>query len=172
MKFKSLKMFSDPIVNELLYPKRVHGMCGLEYEEKNLCQPYIGDQLDEEVNHWNCDRAVVITAPTGTGKTTFVVEKIAKKAVRKGQNVLIISNRNPLNLGYKKDIAKVTGCSNMYTLEGLQNANTFNSVYIVNYQGLQSFISENPHLDFFYVISDECHFFCRIHYFLIVPVLL
>lgn len=79
MLLKSLKLFENPVMHDSIYPSRIRGMMNLEYEERQLEGPYIGDQLDENLKLWHPDRAVVITAPTGTGKTTFVLNKIAKK---------------------------------------------------------------------------------------------
>ncbi|MBR5809145.1 MAG: DEAD/DEAH box helicase family protein [Clostridia bacterium] len=161
MLLKSLKLFENPVMHDLIYPSRIRGMMNLEYEERQLEGPYIGDQLDETLKLWHPDRAVVIAAPTGTGKTTFTIEKIVKKAIKKGETVLIVTNRNPLNLGYKKDVARTTGLADCYTIKGLQKEKKFGSIYVVNYQALQGFLYSTNDIHFSYVIADECHYFLQ-----------
>ena len=65
-----------------------------------LDRPYT-NQLDYEMKLWSCKNAIVISVPTGSGKTTFVVEKIVRRAKKTLENVLIITNRNPLNVAYR-----------------------------------------------------------------------
>lgn len=161
MLFKTLSMFANPVAGGLRYPKNIRGLYDLHYEEKSIVRPYIGDQLDQDMKMWTTGRAVVIASPTGSGKTTFIIEKIVKKAIKRNVNVLVVTNRNPLNLGYKKEVAKAVGLADCYTTSGLQNEEKFGTIYVVNYQGLQGFISKNSNLHFSYVIADEVHYFLQ-----------
>ena len=159
---RSLNVFTNPLTESLMYPKRIRNFRKINYEERVLKRPYIGDQLDYEANnYWSYKRPIMLIAPTGSGKTRYSVDKIVKRAVKLREYVLILTNRNPLNTAYKQDISKAVGKDGIYTLEGLQSAYEFGYVYIVNYQGLDTFLKSHPHIKFSYVICDECHYFLQ-----------
>lgn len=158
----SLNTLTHPLSESLRYPKRVRELIKIEYEERILERPYIGDQLDyESNNYWSCMRAIFVIAPTGSGKTRLNIDTIVPRAVKRGEYVLILTNRNPLSSAYKQEIAKAVGKDGIYTLEGLQSACDFGYVYVVNYQGLKSFLNSHSHIKFSYVICDECHYFLQ-----------
>lgn len=157
-----LRSITNPVLEPLTYPKRVRSFRKIEYEEHNLQRPYIDCQLDYDLSScWSYKRPIVIKAPTGAGKTWFVINKIVQRTIKRSEYVLIITNRNPLNLSYKQEIAKSMGKDKMYTTEGLQEACEFGNVYIINYQGLESFLHTHSHIKFSYVICDECHYFLQ-----------
>lgn len=157
----SLSILTHPIAAPLRIPQRIRKFVNIEYEEHMLQRPYIGNQLDYDFKNWRKEKTVVIKAPTGTGKSRTITTEIIPYAVKKGLNVLIIVNRSPLNISYKKEIAKIVGMENCYTDEGLQHICEFGNIFIVHYQGLESFISNHKHIDFSYVICDECHYFLQ-----------
>lgn len=157
----SLETLQHPLCKNLQYAKLVRSFEKIHYEEHTLERPYIGDQLDYDIRNWHCGRAIVIKAPVGSGKSYTVNKKIIPYAIKHGKNILIVTNRSPLNVSYKKDIAKTVGKGGCYTDEGLQQACEFDNVFIVNYQGLESFIANHRHIAFSYVICDECHYFLQ-----------
>ena len=127
----SFRSTTHPVLEHLTYPERVRNFRKIEYEEHNLQRPYIDCQLDYDLSScWSYKRPIVIKAPTGAGKTWFVINKIVQRAIKRSEYVLIITNRNPLNLSYKQEIAKSMGKDKMYTTEGLQEACEFGNVYI------------------------------------------
>ena len=153
---------SSLIIKEtLMYPKRIRTYRRISYEEHTLQRPYIADQLDDDLKCWSCKKPIVIKAPTGAGKTWFVTNKIIRRAIRRSEYVLIITNRNPLNLSYKQEMAKLPGKYKLYPTELLQLEEDFGNVCIVNYQGLRSFLSKHTHINFKYVVCDECHYFLQ-----------
>ncbi len=160
-KILGLNCFCHELTKPLMLPKSIRNFSKITYEERLLERPYIGDQLDYDLICWKSSRAVAIKAPTGAGKTWISVNKIIPYAKKNGENVLIIMNRSPLNLAYKKAVAKICGKDNCYTDEGLLHAQEFDNVYIVNYQGLESFMHSHKHINFSYVICDECHYFLQ-----------
>lgn len=156
-----LERFLHPLTQMLRYSSKIRNYIKIKYEEFSLERPYIGNQLDYSFKNWRKERAVIIKAPTGAGKTWFVIKKIVAFAIRKRKNILIITNRSPLNISYKKEILKITGMTSCYTDVGLQQVCEFGNVFVVNYQGLEGFISSHHHIDFSYVICDECHYFIQ-----------
>lgn len=145
----------------LMKSNRIREACKVKLEEHKLDRPYIGDQLDFVFKNCSPEKAIIIKAPTGAGKTTFVLEKIVKRALYTSKNVLILTNRNPLNIDYKTSIATFTGTVDEYTDVGLKNATQFETIYIINYQGLESFLRKNRCVHFAYVIMDECHYYMQ-----------
>lgn len=57
----------------------------------------IGDQYKK----WHYKNPVLIEAPTGSGKTTFVYEVLIREAVKQWNHILLISNRIVLSLQQK-----------------------------------------------------------------------
>jgi flagellar biosynthesis GTPase FlhF len=50
---------------------------------------YLADQIGEEYKNWKDDDIVLITAPTGIGKTTFILKILLPYIMQKGgQNVI------------------------------------------------------------------------------------
>ncbi len=156
-----LGRFLHPLTQMLRFSSKIRNYVKIKYEKYFLERPYIGNQLDYSFKNWRKERAVIIKAPTGAGKTWFVIKKIVSWVISKNKNILIITNRSPLNLSYKKEIAKMTRLYNCYTNEGLQQICEFGNVFVVNYQGLENFIVSHKHIDFSYVICDECHYFIQ-----------
>lgn len=160
-KLLSLNYLEHGLIAPSLYPKRVRNLRGISLDTVNLERPYISDQLDYEMKLWSCKNPIVIGAPTGSGKTTFVVEKIVRRAKKTSENVLIITNRNPLNVAYKKEVAKVMGMENYYGDLCSSNVTDFSNIYVVNYQGLENFMKNHSSIIFDFVVADECHYFLQ-----------
>ena len=161
LNMKTLKAILHPLTQVLRKSRRIAQAVKVKLVEHKLVGPYIGDQLDEIIRRWSPEKAIIISAPTGSGKTTFVLQKIVRRALFTLENVLIITNRNPLNVAYKTSIAKMTGLFGNYTPEGLKATSQFKNIYIINYQGLESFLSKHKHINFTFVVMDECHYFTQ-----------
>ncbi len=65
---------------------------------------YVSEAIGEEYKQWRDGDFVFIDAPTGTGKTTFIYEKIIVKALEDNVNVLLVSNRIALSMQQKRKI--------------------------------------------------------------------
>ena len=68
---------------------------------------------------WKGYESIFISAPTGTGKTTFVLQTLLPEAKKEGKEVLFLSNRFLLKEQIKKKVVK------LQKLEG-QNENGLN----------------------------------------------
>ena len=152
-------MYDNPIIKTQQYPKRIRPFMDVNLKVTSLKGPYIGNQLDYEMKCWSSKCAVLVRGPTGCGKTTFILEKLLRYAKIQCKNILIVANRNTLNLAYKKRLAEITGVASYYTDEGLICAVQFDNVYVVNYQGFTSFCKQHKHIKFSYIVMDECHYF-------------
>lgn len=138
-------------------PDFVHTFfCG----EGNVCEV-----LREEVNYWNCRDPVLIDAPTGRGKTSFVYEVLIPRAREQGKNVLLISNRVAISTQQKAKIMKLLNSSliGRLTDEGIRQQENFGMVRVVTYHRLPALLKDECNrrwLDnLMYVVADEVHFF-------------
>ena len=136
---------------------------------------YIADEITyDEINSWNNDTPVIISAQTGSGKNYFIQSKLLPKVLDENRGkknlVLIISNRIALTrqskLDFAKRIAELTGnrkyveeIEQYYTNEGVDKCYIeLGAVTVCSYHQLL----ERHLLDqrqYKYVICDECHFF-------------
>ena len=63
------------------------------YYETHNTEGWVKDALESEVDYWRSCQPVLLDAPTGCGKTTFVYDVLVKRVMEKGKNLLLISNR-------------------------------------------------------------------------------
>lgn len=101
--------------------------------------------IGDEYKEWNKIDPVLIDAPTGSGKTTFVYKKLIPDAISNGRGVLIVSNRIALSMQQKLAVYDTIKQSEYNSLlEGLErediNKETYmiGSVCVTTYQGLDS----------------------------------
>lgn len=130
---------------------------------------YVSARLSSVFNDWTCNVPVGIFSETGTGKNTFVEKVLMADAIKKGQNVLLFSNRVALNRQTKKRLAKIFELEYLvdkYTDLGLDDLTDFGGLTVVSYQQLEAWINESSYklaelqkMDFAYVICDEVHYF-------------
>lgn len=147
----------------------------IKFRGEHLQRPYIGDQIDLNNPLWlpahpaslfgrsytKLGQPIVLNAPTGSGKTQFILNKLLPHARSQRQCVLIITNRNILTFAYKKAILEAYGIANNYSDEGIRNCSEFGDVTIMNYQELFEHWAYMNALRFSYVICDECHYFLQ-----------
>lgn len=130
-------------------------------------KPYvrIGDALRETVEEWNPQNAVLIDAPTGLGKTTFVYEELLPRALQANKNILLISNRVALSIQQKLQIMDIIESPDrgLLTDKGIQMKENFGNVCVITYHRLYNFLNDNTNANWIqniaYVIADEAHYF-------------
>ena len=114
---------------------------------------YIATRIREEYLHWH-DKKIIISAPTGSGKTTFILKKLVPFYHEQGKKLLILCNRKILELQYGYAIA-----------ECLSDFREEENVQIVTYQKMAAELREGGNLleekyaEFDGVCLDECHYF-------------
>ena len=125
----------------------------------------IKEALEEEVPYWRYWKAILIDAPPGRGKTSFVYEVLIPLAIKMNRNVLLVANRNALSLQMKLDVMELIGSPlrDRLTDLGIRETDIFGSVGIVSYHSLPRFLNDPENEDWLdnveYVVADECHFF-------------
>ena len=118
------------------------------------------------------NRAVVIVAPTGKGKSTFVEKQILPLAKSHNAKIVLCGNRVASNLQVKARVAKLLGMENLceeLTPRGMVKHEDFGgNVRIFSYQKLEVIFTSCSKeaqlaIEFFrearFVIFDEAHFF-------------
>lgn len=107
-------------------------------------------------------KPVLISAPTGSGKSTFVLENLAKIVAGFGGRILLLTNRSGLCLQQRTIGNRLSPMPIMGT-NSLRNYPIWNNVDIITYQEAMSYINHDCYGTIGYVyavVCDEAHFFC------------
>lgn len=114
---------------------------------------YISDLIKEkDIKGWNSGVDIMITAPTGSGKSTIImggdnIYGLNDYALEQGKKILFLTNRDLLK-GQFKEIIKANGSSN---------------IKLMNYQAIESLLLDKANMQDFkkydYIVIDECHYF-------------
>lgn len=124
---------------------------------------YVVDYVGESFKRWTQGESVFISAPTGTGKTTFVLESLVENAKAEGREVLFLSNRYLLKEQIKTKIAKNQHIP-IDDLKWLESVEEFDGITIVSYQKIQELIENKLAYKYDdvkrykYVVFDEVHY--------------
>lgn len=113
---------------------------------------YLADLIGDGYKTWG-NKKVFITAPTGMGKTTFVLEKLIPFHAATKRKILVLCNRKLLRKQYFYDMAR----------KFLNYTEMTECIEIQTYQQLAEFVKDGSYREFlneFSVICcDECHYF-------------
>lgn len=125
---------------------------------------YVEDVIKDDYKKWLGNLIVFIEAPTGSGKTTFILDKLVDFAASEGKRILYLVNRDILKkqLDKKIDNLKIELCK--------PNDNEFNenlnkAIEVKLYQSIEAECRANPQIiksdtcEYQYIVADECHYF-------------
>ena len=121
---------------------------------------FISDRLGDSYKIWDRSTQVMITAPTGSGKTYFVINCLLPFAIEQEREILYISNRTLLDDEIVKAICVIQGVN--YELMAKSGIAEFKGIIVMTYQTMQQMIKENgwsrqiPHC--YYLVADEIHY--------------
>ncbi len=137
---------------------------------------YVTDLIGDEYKNWEPGKTVLIGTPTGSGKTTFVLQTLLRHAVAQDKHVVYYCNRQVLHEQF--DLISINKIREM-----CQSADDINEdlakslvshLHIRTYQQMEGQKTyprlkiENPHIletqywdtyDILYYIFDEAHYF-------------
>lgn len=138
----------------------IHRSQCLEYNTISCSGAKISDELSQEIEKWNL-YPILINAPTGSGKSSFVFTELAKYAAQTGQYVLVLSNRLALNLQQKSYLCKLYDLPN-YGSKALADVKYFRNIILLTYQSILHELMNGSFsaLRIKYIVFDEAHFFC------------
>ena len=120
---------------------------------------FIADSIKQEYEKWTEGDVVFISSPTGSGKTTFVLNVLLPYLRKKGKRVLYLVNRTILKEQLENEIRNLP-----YDLQ--------NTIQVELYQTIERKLLEfylwnndyyerevNRYSEFDYVVCDEAHYF-------------
>lgn len=127
---------------------------------------FITELLNERtVSRWERGKGYLISAQTGTGKSTFIEEVLIPLAQECGKKVLIVVPREALAIQFRKRIGEKF-CPELvrqYTFEGIKRKAEWSNCMIITYQSLVSSRARHNLLEearkFEFVVLDEVHCF-------------
>lgn len=134
---------------------------GLRLRHINCEARYISDEdgIGEGYKRWWNRTPVIIDAPTGSGKNTFILDVLAPYASSEGKFVLLLCNRSALGQQQKR---KLWGRQSKRPIASsdLDRKYCFGNILIFSYQRILTNISDLlAQFNIGYVVFDEAHFF-------------
>lgn len=131
----------------------------MEQEQKE----YLSDILGKEVERWGNNHHIFIEAPTGIGKTTFIIEILRKRAEIIKKPILYLCNRKALYNQFRGQICRELLDINVDDTEECFELDWF---VIKTYQTLQKeyIYTEKKEYNYFnlqaysYIVCDEFHY--------------
>lgn len=137
---------------------------------------YISDEIGDEYEKWKKKNIIFLTAPTGSGKTTFVLERLVEYAVSRNAKILYLVNRKILKdqieglikrkiwNKFKEKVGDIKETIKVMTYQELEISHKNGIRYPKHYQYAK--LMESEHIfegnrpgDYDIVIADECHYF-------------
>lgn len=123
---------------------------------------YIKDFIKKDYKDWIGGEIIFIEAPTGSGKTTFVLDVLVEEAMRGGQEVLYITNRYLLKEQIKRKLLERQNIKEG-EIKNVDKISEFDGITVLSYQKLQGLVEMNRGDKFLserylYVVFDEIHY--------------
>ena len=123
---------------------------------------YIKNLIKNDYKMWKGGDSIFIKAPTGTGKTTFVLNQLLKEAKKDGREVLYLNNRFLLKEQVKSKVMQMQGLTGIES-KIVEKTSEFDGITILSYQELQEYVEHNKDNKYKseryrYVVFDEIHY--------------
>ena len=125
----------------------------------------IADDLLGEIPRWTPEKAVLIHAPTGMGKTHFVLNHLMPVIKERGGRMLLASNRVAISVQQKAEVMRLLGDNRqkLLTVEGVRQLEDFGFLRIMTLQRLLPFMCSQEGKEWCekvtVLVVDEAHFF-------------
>lgn len=123
---------------------------------------YLEEIIGNQYRKWKNGEWIFISAPTGTGKTTFVLNQLVPEAKNSGKEVLFLSNRTILRDQVKNIVARRQGID--VGVRFLKEVEEFDGITLMSYQKVQALMENTSLYSWFdvkrymYIIFDEAHY--------------
>lgn len=124
---------------------------------------YVSEGIGNDYEKWCNHTPVLICAPTGSGKNTFVLDILAPYVKSRNSYILLLGNRTALNLQQKRILWNRT-YSNPIPDSVLADIEEFENVITLSYQEFGEMAQRQQLPDLLrygisHVVFDEAHFF-------------
>ncbi|MBS7210804.1 MAG: DEAD/DEAH box helicase [Lachnospiraceae bacterium] len=122
---------------------------------------YITEIIKQEYQKWNVGDCIFLEAPTGAGKTTFILKELLPFVKSLNMEMLYLSNRFLLKEQIKQEIAEKQDLPTELTW--LENVEEFDGITVMSYQKLQLLCQQEGYIwemnrRYQYVVCDEIHY--------------
>ena len=113
---------------------------------------YISDVIADDYHTWTAGNIIFLTAPTGTGKTFFILNRLLPFCASCSYRLLYFVNRKILKEQLNREVEKLNPSISAF-------------IEIVTYQSLEDAIRNNDQrlqrwMNCFVAVVDEAHYFC------------
>ncbi len=122
---------------------------------------YITEAIGSEYMNWNPGDRYMINAPTGSGKTTFIIDILLPYAIKNDRKILYLCNRKTLR---DQILSRIGDKIRVYLSQGNIKAGTH--IDVRTYQEIESYCKNSNSewlyeqlKDVNYIICDEAHYF-------------
>ncbi|MBW3021165.1 DEAD/DEAH box helicase, partial [Candidatus Woesearchaeota archaeon] len=109
------------------------------------------------INSINKHHSIIVSAPTGSGKT-LVADYVIDKAINDGKKVIYTAPIKALSNQKYKDFLKQYGCEKVGLLTGDEVINPDADVLVMTTEIYRNWAITNSIKDLYYVIFDEIHY--------------
>ena len=122
----------------------------------------IADGIDADLDSFN---ATIIQAPTGFGKTYFILHEILPRVMQSGGKMLLVSNRVAVSYQQKLEVMEMVDPTEISCLtpEGVLKKTDFGPVKVMTLQAVDRFLSTTQGREYAKEVSvlvvDEVHYF-------------
>lgn len=123
---------------------------------------FLSDKIGESYKMWNPMDVIEISAPTGCGKSYFILHTLLPYAQKENKKILYLVNRKILKSQLEEELRDIS-----FNINGIENFITFET-----YQNIENKIckgigdplylreSDGEYSNHFeYIVYDECHYF-------------
>ena len=124
-------------------------------------QKYISEIIGSEYMNWNPGDKYMINAPTGSGKTTFIIDVLLPYAIQNNRKILYLCNRKTLR---DQILSRIGDKIRLYLSQGNIKAGTY--IEVRTYQEIETYCKNSNSewlyeqlKDVYYIICDEAHYF-------------
>lgn len=126
---------------------------------------FLNETIGKKFLQWKGGDEIFIQTPTGSGKTTFIMEILAEYAMEKGKEVLLLVNRKILREQICRELAGQHGVSDK-SFEEIARTREFGGITVLTYQEVQEQLKKKEYPmgvlfeeRFCFIVCDECHYF-------------